>query len=115
MNKFLAVFTISPDKMAAFQKNPEAQQLSVKGVSAWHQWMEDNKTSVVEMGGPLSSTTRIANEGISASKNNLGGYLVVQAESQADAAKLFLNHPSFAIFPGDAVEVMEILPIPEKP
>ena len=29
-----------------------------------------------------------------------------------DAAKLFLNHPHFMIFPGDRVEVMECLPIP---
>jgi len=26
--------------------------------------------------------------------------------------RLFENHPHFSIFPGDAVEVMEVLPIP---
>lgn len=29
-----------------------------------------------------------------------------------EAASLFEGHPHFAIFPGDAVEIMERLPIP---
>ena len=62
----------------------------------------------------MSSTTRVTSDGIAESRNNLGGYLVVEAESQADAAKFFLDHPSFAIFPGDAVELLEVLPIPGK-
>ena len=37
---------------------------------------------------------------------------VVRAESQEAAARLFENHPHFSIFPGDAVEVMECLPVP---
>ena len=114
MKKFLAVFTINAEKMAAFQQSPSAQQQSMKGIAAWHQWMEDNMSVIVERGGPLSRTTRVTLDGIAEFRNNLGGFLIVQAESQADAAKLFLDHPSFAIFPGDAVEVMEVLPIPGK-
>jgi len=114
MKKFLAVFTVNSEKMTAFHQNPSAQQQSIKGIAAWHQWMEENKAVIVETGGPLSRATRITTDGIAEIKNNLGGYLVVQAESQAEAAKLFLNHPSFAIFPGEAVEIMEVLPIPGK-
>ena len=29
-------------------------------------------------------------------------------------AKLFENHPHFAIFPGDSIEIMESLPIPDR-
>jgi hypothetical protein len=36
----------------------------------------------------------------------------VSAESQEAAAKMFEKHPHFTIFPGDAVEIMEVLPIP---
>jgi hypothetical protein len=43
------------------------------------------------------------------------GYTVVRAESQEEAAKMFLGHPHFTIFPGDGVEIMECLPIPERP
>jgi hypothetical protein len=33
-------------------------------------------------------------------------------ESHEAAARLFENHPRFAVFPGDAIEVMECLAIP---
>jgi hypothetical protein len=39
--------------------------------------------------------------------------MVVLAESHEGAAKLFLNHPHFMIFPGDPVEIKECLPIPQ--
>ena len=112
MKKFLAVFTINAEKMAAFHQRADAQQLSQQGVAAWHRWMEDHKAVIVEMGGPLSRTMKVTSDGIADIRNNLGGYTVVQAESQTAAAQLFLNHPSFAIFPGEGVEVMEVLPIP---
>ena len=32
--------------------------------------------------------------------------------AQEAAAKLFENHPHFAIFPGERVEIMPVLPIP---
>ncbi len=39
------------------------------------------------------------------------GFIVVQAESHEEAARMFEGHPHFAHFPGDSVEVMECLPI----
>jgi hypothetical protein len=43
------------------------------------------------------------------------GYVVVRADSHEAAARMFEKHPSFAHFPGDSVEIMEILPIPGQP
>ena len=40
------------------------------------------------------------------------GYTVVRADSHESAAKLFEKHPHFTIFPGEAVEIMPVLPIP---
>ncbi len=40
------------------------------------------------------------------------GFTVVQAESHEAAARLFENHPHFMAFPGEAIEIMECLPIP---
>jgi hypothetical protein len=54
----------------------------------------------------------VSQKGIESIKNNVTGYIVVQAESHDDAARLFENHPHFTIFPGDSVEIMETLPIP---
>ena len=44
----------------------------------------------------------------------IAGYVVVEAPTHEAAAQLFENHPHFAIFPGDSVEIMECLPIPER-
>jgi hypothetical protein len=42
----------------------------------------------------------------------LSGYTIVQAQSQEAAAQMFRDHPHFTMFPGDSVEIMEILPLP---
>src|SRR4051812_28426641 len=108
MKKFLAVYTGSPTSAnkAAWDKLEPAkrQELEGKGMKAWGDWMATHKDVIVENGGPLGKTKRAAAQGVSDTKNNLTGYVVIQAESHQAAANLFLNHPHFAIFPGDAVE-----------
>jgi hypothetical protein len=81
-------------------------------MKAWGDWMINHKASVVVQGGPLGKTKRVASQGISDIRNNMTGYVVVSAESHEAAAKMFEKHPHFTIFPGDAVEIMEVLPIP---
>lgn len=114
MKKFLAIYTGSPAAFASWAalSPAEQQQRSEQGMAAWKQWMLDNAVSVDEMGGPLSKTTLIDKTGISEIRNQLAGFTIVQAESQQAAAALFVNHPHFSIFPGQGVELMEILPIP---
>ena len=41
-----------------------------------------------------------------------GAFAVVKAPSHEAAARMFENHPHFAIFPGERVEIMPVLPIP---
>jgi hypothetical protein len=119
MKKFLAIFTGSAVAMeksgwntmdAAKRKNLEAT-----GMKAWHEWMITHQTAIVAEGGPLGKTKRIGPQGISDIKNNMAGHLVVQAETHEAASRMFENHPHFSIFPGDSVEVMECLPIPQMP
>lgn len=115
MKKFLAVFLGSP---ASFDKwktmDEEARKEREKaGMEAWMKWATDNRASIVDDGAPLGKTKRVDANGISDIRNEMGAYTVVQAESHEDAAKLFLNHPHFTFFPGEAVEVMECLPMPK--
>ncbi len=42
----------------------------------------------------------------------MSAFSIVRAASHEAAAKLFERHPHFTIFPGDAVEIMPIMPIP---
>ena len=114
MKTYLAVFTGAPSAKAAWDALPaqEQQQRQMQGFAAWQQWATDHAAAIVEMGGPLSRTKKISRSGITDIRNNLSAYTVIQAESHEAAAKLFVNHPHFMLFPGDAVEVMEVLPIP---
>ena len=82
------------------------------GIEAWHKWVRDNKEVIAEKGSPLGKTKRTDKNGSSDTRNEMGAWTVVRADSQEEAARLFLNHPHFMIFPGDRVEVMKCLPIP---
>lgn len=114
MKRFLAVFTGAPTAMASWERLSETERraLEAKGVAAWKKWAQEHADAVVEMGGPLSRTKKVDRQGVTDVRNNLGGFTIVQAQSQDAAARLFLDHPHFTIFPGDGVEVMEVLPIP---
>jgi hypothetical protein len=115
-NTYLAVYlgSMNGAKMAAWNAMPEAERKAKEqqGMAAWHAWVEKHRADIVELGGPLGKTRKVDASGISEIRNALTGFTVVRAASQEAAAKLFENHPHFAIFPGEAVEVMPVLPIP---
>lgn len=117
MKTYLAVFLGNPNAMDAWKKLPEAErkQREKAGMEAWQKWATDNTDAIAEMGSPLGKTKRIDKAGVSDVRNELGAWTVVKATSQNEAARLFLNHPHFTIFPGERVEVMECLPIPSMP
>lgn len=119
MKTFMAVYTGTPDAFEKYQKqfpDPVKRAANEKaGMDAWMKWGVTHAKSVVDHGGPLGRTKRVTKDGIADIRNHLAGYTVVRAESQEAAATMFLDHPHFTIFPGDAVEIMEVLPIPEMP
>ena len=43
----------------------------------------------------------------------MAAYTIVRAASHEAAANVFKDHPHFTMFPGEAIEVMECLPIPD--
>ncbi len=116
MKKYLAVFLGSESgentrKWEALDEKTRSEREQA-GMKAWGEWVQKNQKAIVEMGAPLGTTKRIDARGISDVTNELTAYTVVQANSHDEAAKLFVGHPHFTIFPGDSVEVMECLPIP---
>ena len=117
MKTFMAVFTGSPNSAQgqAWQRLDEKMRNErvAAGMKAWHQWAADHAGATVYDGGPLGKTKRVTKDGVADTSNQLSGFTIVQAESHAAAAKLFENHPHFSIFPGDGVEIMEIMPIPQ--
>ena len=81
-------------------------------MEAWQKWAQANEKAIVDQGSPLGKTKRISAQGVADTRNELAAWTVVEAESHEAAARLFEKHPHFMIFPGDAVEVMECLPMP---
>ena len=110
MKTFLALYTGAP--APAQRPAPPDAETAAKGMAAWGEWMSRNAAQVVDGGGPLGVTKRVDRGGVADAHNAVAGYVVIRAESHEAAAKMFENHPHFAIFPGEAVEVMEVLPIP---
>ena len=111
MKKFMVLYMASKTELEKMMKNstPEQQQ---KGMEAWMKWMNENKTSLVDGGAPLGKTKRVDSNGASSTKNEIGGYSVVQAESHDAATKIFgKEHPHLQV-PGAWIEIVEIMPVP---
>jgi hypothetical protein len=113
---YLAIFLGSKTspRMKAWIALPEAERRAreQEGMAAWKAWVEKHHQAVSAMGGPLGKTKKVTGRGIEDVSNEMGAFMVVRAESHEAAARLFENHPHFAIFPGASVEIMPVLPIP---
>lgn len=114
MKTFLAIYTGSPASMEKWKdlSMAQRQERTAQGFAAWQTWSATNKAAIVQEGGPLGRTKSIDDTGITDIRNNMAAWVVIQAETHEAAAKLFVNHPHFTLFPGDGVEVMECLPVP---
>jgi hypothetical protein len=117
MKRFLAIYVGSMGSPAFKRWNvmPEAERKERQraGMEAWMRWGKEHEKTIVDVGAPLGRTKRADANGVSDTKNMMSGYVIVDAESHEAAARLFANHPHFSIFPGEAVEIMECLPLPE--
>jgi hypothetical protein len=100
--------------MAAWNAMSEAERKAkeMEGMAAWKAWVEKHQGAIQAMGGPLGKTKRVDGQGVADIANEMGAFTVIRAASHEAAAKMFENHPHFAIFPGERVEIMPVLPIP---
>lgn len=116
MKKFLAIYLGSPAAMEKWASLSEAakKDRQKEGVKVWSSWADKNSKLITDVGSPLGKTKRVDEKGISDTKNMMTAYTIVEAETHDEAAKLFLNHPHFQIFPGDGIEIMECLPMPKE-
>ena len=114
MPRYLAIFTGTPDSRVAWDAMSDDQRKAREreGIAAWQAWMERHRDSVRENGAPLGKTLRVDPKGVHPIRNAMAAWVVVEAGSHEDAARMFEGHPHFTIFPGDGVEVMECLPMP---
>jgi hypothetical protein len=118
MKKFLAIFTCaenSKNHNAWNMLDQETQKERMhKGTAALEQWTQKYKDQIVIESTSLSKTTKKTDTlGIHDTPSLMGAFVVVKASSHDEAAKMFINHPHFAFFPGDAVEILEYIDTPK--
>ncbi len=116
-NTYLAVFLGSKtsSRRAAWDSLSEGDRRKKEreGIAAWKGWAEKHHAVIVTMGGPLGKTKKVSPRGIEDTSNDIGAFTVVRADSHEAAARLFEKHAHFTIFPGDSIEIMPLLPIPD--
>ena len=107
MKKFLVLYMMPVSTMDEMMKNTSAEDRK-KNMGEWMTWMNEHKASFAEMGTPLGKNTRVSGEGASEVRNEVGGYSILMAESQEEAAKLLAGSPHNKM-KGAYMEVMECM------
>jgi hypothetical protein len=109
MKKFLVLYKAPASAFEQMMKATPEQQKA--GMDAWMAWSKKAASSIVDMGAPLGKAARVTTAGASPTKNDLGGYSVLQAESKEALAESLKGHPHF-MMPDGFIEITEIMPIP---
>ncbi len=108
MPRFVAIYTMKPEDVAAFRARPKSEQEAIDkaGLKAWEEWSKRNLAAIVATDVMVGKTKRVTKTGIVDGQNQIAGFLVVEAANITAAAGLFQDHPHITIFPGDGIEVM---------
>jgi hypothetical protein len=109
MKKFLVLYRAPIASFDQMMKAPPEQQKA--GMDAWMTWGKKAAASLVDMGAPLGKALKVTPAGASATRNDLGGYSIMQAESKEALAEVLEGHPHFMMADG-FIEIVEIMPIP---
>jgi hypothetical protein len=116
MPRFVAVYTMRPQDLAAFRARPKSEQEAIDkaGLAAWVEWDRRNAAAIVAADVMVGKTMRVTKSGIAQAQNQIAGFLIVEAADITAAAGLFLNHPHITIFPGDGIDVMPVVTGPPE-
>ena len=116
MPRFVAVYTMKPEDVAAFRAQPKSEQEATDklGLKAWKEWGERNAAAIVETDVMVGKTKRITKSGVADARNQIAGFLIVEAADIIAAAALFQDHPHITVFPGDGIDVMPIVTGPPE-
>jgi hypothetical protein len=116
MPRFVAVYTVRPEDIAAFRAlpKPEQEAIDTAGLKAWEEWRKRNGFAIVATDIMVGKTMRVNKTGIADARNQIAGFLIVEAADMTAAAALFQEHPHFTVFPGDGIDVMPVVTGPPE-
>jgi hypothetical protein len=110
MKKFLVLYKAS---QAEFDKAMSASPADAQaGMDAWMAWSKKTAPSIVDLGAPLGKTMRVTPAGAAATRNDLGGYSIMQGESKEALAETLKGHPHFMMGKDSSIEIVEMMPLP---
>ena len=116
MPRFLAVYTVKPEDLAAFRSRPKSEQEAIDeaGLKAWGEWGKRNAAAIVATDVMVGKTMRVTKTGVAAAQNQIAGFVIVEAADVTAAAGLFKDHPHITVFPGDGIDVMPVVTGPPE-
>jgi hypothetical protein len=111
MPRFVAVYTMKPEDLAAFRARPKSDQEATDkaGLKAWEEWGKRNAAAIVTTDVMVGKTKRVTKTGIADAQNQIAGFLIVEAAGITSAAALFQDHPHITVFPGDGIDIMPVV------
>jgi hypothetical protein len=109
MNRYMALLIGAAGQQ---EKAAVPDDVSARFMQAWGAWHAEHAEAIVEVGSPLGANRRVSHNRTEAVSNQFVAWMVVQAESADAAAAIFAQHPHVQLMPENAVDVMELLPIP---
>lgn len=110
MKKFLVLYRMDMGEMQKMMANTSPEDRK-RGMAEWEAWMKKKAASFADRGGPAGKTKKVTASGVTDTRNDIGGYSIVQADSYDAAAAVFADSPHLTM-PGATVEVMEITSMP---
>lgn len=116
MPRFVAVYTVKPEDIAAFRSLPKSEQeaIDATGLKAWVEWGKRNGPAIVATDVMVGKTMRVTKSGVTDAQNQIAGFVIVEADDMTAAANLFRNHPHIIIFPGDGIDIMPVVNEPPQ-
>ena len=110
MKKFMVFYKASEAEFArAMSATPEQQKAMTED---WMAWSKTAGPAIVDMGALLGKTLRVTAAGASPSRNDLGGYTIMQGESKEAIGEALKGHPHLKMGDNASIEVVELIAIP---
>jgi hypothetical protein len=109
MTKFLFIYHAPMPPADAAPSDPAAMQ---EVMNAWMAWAGRVGEGLLDFGTPLAGGVHVTSEGTSASKQDVAGYSILEAENMEAALALAEGHPHLAMPGGCTIEVHESQPVP---
>lgn len=111
MNKYFVLFRIPVESVDAWMNqapSEERKKQMEQVMQGWQTWREKYKSVIVDQGSPLGKTKRVSKAGVEDARNDLNYFMVVQAASHDEAAKMIAENPHVQMIPTSFVDVMEM-------